>query len=135
MQTYAWKDITVVLQGNIILELKSVKYKKTKATQVNHGTGDEPVSYSTGNKAYELQIQMTMKEVIALREALPAGSDETDLKPFDVTIVYTNPDNIIVEDVIHGVQFSEAVGGGDQGNMELVHDMPCVCSGITFHKR
>lgn len=129
---YSWKDITVVLLGNIPIDIKEITYTKRKDKQNNYGKGTKPVSRSRGNEQFELQIRLAMSEVVAIRRALGGGQDETDLAPFDIPVTYTNDSGQVVTDTLNDVEFTEAAGGGNQNDLELVHTLPGLCSGIEF---
>jgi len=129
---FKWADITVNLLGTIVIDIKEITYRKTVEKQNNMGAGAAPVSRSRGNQSFELNIRMAMSEVQAIRDALPAGQDETDIAPFDIPIEYTTDAGQLVVDILRDVEFTEAVGGANQGDMEIVHTIPGICSRIDF---
>lgn len=131
---FGWKDIDAMIAGDMPTEIKEITYKKTVAKQNNYGKGSEPTSRSRGNKEYEGNIIMSMAEVVALRKAAGPGKDETDIAPFDIPVTYTNESNGIVIDTIRGVEFLEAVGGGAQNDLEILHEMPIIFSKIDFNQ-
>jgi len=131
---FAWKDIDLVINGNLTIEIKGISYTKSKEKQNNMGRGNKPTSRSRGNESYELTFTMSMQEVMRLRNALGNGKDETDMAPIDVPITYTNDDNVVVTDILKDVEFTQAAGGASQGDMEIDHELSGICSDIEFNR-
>lgn len=133
-QSFGWKDIDLVINGNIVVEIKEISYTKSVEKQNNMGRGQKPTSRSRGNESYELTLNMSMNEVMKIRNGLGNGQDETDLAPLDIPIVYTRDDGVVVRDVLKDVEFTQAVGGASQGDLEVTHELSGICSDIEFNK-
>lgn len=132
---FTFKDISVIIQNNLIVEFSEISYKKIKPKQNNTGRGGRVVSRGRGGESFEFSCSMAMREVMKIRNAMPSGKDETDLAPFDVPVTYTNDDGQVVTDLIKDLEFTEAVGGASRGDLEIVHVMPALPADITFNKR
>jgi len=130
---FAWKDLELVLFGNIVVEIKELTYQKRVAKQNNYGRGKKPVSRSRGNEEYEGSMKLALSESNLIRQAAGVGKDETDIAPTDAPVVYLSDDQVIVKHLLKDLEFTATAGGGAQGDLEMVVDLPFICSGIDFN--
>jgi len=132
---WGWKDIDVMILGNIPLFIQEITYKATHNKQNGYGRGNKPVRRQRGNKEYEVNIVLGMEDAVnlerSLRVAYGAGFDPTDAAPFNIPIVYDNGDEIVT-DVIKDFEFTEWGRGAAQGDMEINQNCPGVASDIVF---
>lgn len=132
---FGWKDIDVVILGNIPLFITEIKYKTTHAKGNGRGHGGNPVRRTRGNKDYEVTMVLGMEECIqierAVRAKYGAGYDPTDIPPFDIPVTYDNGEEVVV-DIIKDFEWTEWGRGAAQGDMEIDQSVPGICGGIDF---
>lgn len=132
---FGWKDIDVVILGNIPLFISEITYKVSHEKSNRYGRGGTPVSRNRGNKTYEVTMTIGMEEAVNIERALftkyGLDFDPTDLAPFDIPVSYDNGENIVI-DVIKDFEFTEWGRGATQGDMEINMSVPGICSDIKF---
>lgn len=128
---YSWSSLRFSFLGNNDVKgVKSINYKVTRQSDNLYGAGDEPVGLGYGNKTYEGEIQLMMKDVRAIRQA--AGSSLVDIPPFTMTIQYANEGEAITAETLLGVRFLEDGLTGESGANELPVTIPLGLTGIEF---
>ena len=132
---FGWKDIDVVILGNIPLFISEITYKVSHQKQNGYGRGNTPVRRQRGNKEYEVTMVLGMEECVSIERALQArygaDFDPTDLAPFDIPVTYDNGEEVVV-DIIRDFEWTEWGRGGSQGDMQIDQTVPGVASGISF---
>lgn len=129
---YSWSSLRFAFLGNNDVKgVKAINYKVTRESTNLYGAGDEPVSVGYGNKVYEGEIQLMMKDVRAIRQA--AGNKSlVDILPFSIIVQYANGSDPIVADTLTQCSFLEDGMSGDQGANELPVTIPLRIGGIIF---
>ena len=132
---FGWKDIDVVILGNIPLFITEITYKTTHNKQNGYGRGNKPVRRQRGNKEYEVTMILGMEECVQIERALRVkygeNFDPTDLSPFDIPVSYDNGEEVVV-DIIKDFEWTEWGRGASQGDMEINQSVPGICSDIKF---
>ena len=102
--------------------VRSVKYTSKQEKEALHAKGNEPHSIQRGNRTYEGEFGLTQSEL----EALTAnGEDLLDLQ-LTAIITYGNPSkgDMVVTDVLYGVEFTEETKGMQQGDKYMDITIP-----------
>jgi len=113
---YAWADIKFTLFGRIVRGITAINYGHSREKPNNYGQGSEPVSRGRGNKEYSGSITLELKEVKAILDAAGKGKSLTDIAPFDVDVVYENEYNLLINDKLQWVEFTDDMRDFSQGD-------------------
>lgn len=112
---YEFADMTVMVGGKDTVGLRGLKYSAKQEKEVLYGKGNEPIAIQKGNKSYEGELTILPSEL----ETLRLNGDGTILGlQVDIVVVYGNPlqGDVMVTDVLQGVQFTEEPKGYKQGD-------------------
>jgi len=123
---YSWSDITVALGGRILEGITEVEYTAKKDKDFLYGRGNKPHRIVSGNYSYEGKITIWQSELEAMRKDAP---DRDILKlSFDVVVTYTpkDDDGKIVTDILKGVEFTEEKKGSQQGDKNMLIELPVI---------
>ena len=128
---YSWSSLRFSFLGNNDVKgVKSINYKVTRQSDNLYGAGDEPVGIGYGNKTYEGEIQLMMKDVRAIRQS--AAGSLVDIPPFTMTVQYANEAEPITSETLVNVRFLEDGLTGESGASELPVTIPLAMTGIEF---
>lgn len=135
---FGWKDIDVVILGNIPLFITEISYEVNHEKRNSGGRGNTPNRRSRGRKTYDnIRLVLGMEECVqielAIRAKYGAGIDPTDIAAFDIPIIFDNGELQIV-DVIKDFEFTRWGRGAQEGDMEINQECPGVCSTIIFNQ-
>ncbi len=97
-KAYDSGDVKVFING-IILNVLKIAYDVAQEHQLNYTLGNDPSSWSKGKKTPTCSMDLMMADVVPLEMAAPNG-DLLELKPFDITVTFTNEYNTVVVDQI-----------------------------------
>jgi len=112
-QLYSWSDIRVNLLGRQLVGITGINYKDSQDTKAD--------------------ITLEMSEVEALNLSLAPGTSIYDIPPFDVTVVYVNPEQLLVTHVLKGCVFLSQDRGGKAGDVkEIESKLPLYVSEIDW---
>lgn len=122
---YEWNDVRALVGGRPLTRLRSVRYKVSKEKELLYGTGNEPVSIQSGNKAYEGEVAMLRSEYETLAQS--GGGSVLDLQ-VDIVVSYGNPANgdVMVTDKLLGCQFTEEENSMTQGDKNEEVTLPFI---------
>ena len=111
--------------GRLLTRLRGVRYKVSKEKELLYGTGDEPVSIQSGNKAYEGELTMLRSEYETL--AASGGGTVLDMQ-VDIVVSYGNPTagDVMVTDKLLGCQFTEEEDSMSQGDKNEEITLPFI---------
>lgn len=126
---YAWCDITIALGGRIIEGVTSVEYTEKKEKDYLYGRGCKPLAIVGGNRSHDGKISIWQSEL----EAMTRDSSNKDLltKEFDIIIAYVPSDGgQIVTDILKNVQFTEIKKGMNQGDKNMIVELPILFTDI-----
>lgn len=132
---FAWKEITLLIDGRPIVELTDIECKTSKEIEEIYGAGDSPQFLGEGNKAYSGSVEMLQSgyEALVTEAKKRGGDDVTDLEVgFIVAYVPKAADaaTIAMKTIVDryvGVKFSEAGKKFSQGNTHIKVAMPFKC--------
>lgn len=122
---YEWADITLMLGGKDITGVRGVKYSSKQEKETVYGKGNEPVAIQKGNKSYEGEFVILQSELETLR--LQGGGSILDLQ-LDAVVCYGNPatGDVLITDIIQGIQFTEEPKDAKQGDKFTEHSLPFI---------
>lgn len=113
---YEWNDVTVMLGGADLTNIRGIKYSSKQEKEAIYGKGNQPVSIQKGNVSYEGEMTVLQSEYEAMRDASDTGSI-LDLC-VDCVVCYGNPSQgtPMTTDTLLGVQFTEEPKEMKQGD-------------------
>lgn len=132
---FAWKNLTVIIEGRPVLGITDIEYGPTKNLEAIYGAGDNPQFIGEGNKAYAGTVEMLQADFEALIEEARkrGGIDHTDLE-VSITVAYIPKEATqlpkTVVDRLSGVKFSGNVKKFTQGDTHMKVSMPFMCLAI-----
>ncbi|WP_417289612.1 hypothetical protein [Corallibacter sp.] len=112
---YEWADITLILGGQDITEIRAVKYSEAAERELLYAKGRFPQSVQTGNIAYKGEIAMLQNQYNAL---VAAGNGSVLSLSLDGLVGYGNPSagDVPTFDRLMGIHFLEAAKDIKQGD-------------------
>lgn len=123
---YEWADLTLLLGGQDITGIRSVKYTEKIEREAIYAKGRYPQSIQSGNIAYEGEIAMLQSDYEALVKAAKGSVLSLSL---DGLFAYGNPSagDMLVTDRAMGIRFLEAAKELKQGDKFMEITLPFVC--------
>ena len=123
---YEWNDVTAIVGGRDFTKFRGVKYTTKQEKELVYGKGNEALSIQKGNKSREGEITMLQSEYETLRAASKTKS-VLDLQ-IDMVVCYGNPTNgdVMITDVLQGVQFTEEAKEMKQGDKNMEITLPFI---------
>lgn len=128
---YEWADVTLMLGGKDITGVRGIKYSTKQEKETVYGKGNEPIAIQKGNKSYEGEIVVLQSELETLRLQ---DKDNSILNlQLDAVVCYGNPLNgdVLVTDVIQGIQFTEEPKELKQGDKFMEITLPFIALRVT----
>lgn len=122
---YEWADVTLLLGGKDITGVRGVKYTVKQEKETVYGKGNEPIAIQKGNKSYEGEITMLQSELETIR--INGNGSILGLQ-LDAVVAYGNPANgdVMITDVIQGIQFTEEPHEMKQGDKQMEVTLPFI---------
>lgn len=129
---FAWKHLSVIIDGRPMLELTDIEYKPSKSIEEIYGAGDNPQFLGEGNKTFDGSIEMLQSGYEAMVEEAKkrGGDDVTDLE-VDIIASYvplgTDAATIAMKTVVDrivGVKFTSGGKKFSQGNTHTKVALP-----------
>lgn len=96
-KAYDSADVKVQING-VPIEVKSITYGNEQDHQLNHTLGSNATSWSVGKKTPSASMTVMMADILPLEMA--AKGDILKIKPFIITVEFTNEYNILVIDKV-----------------------------------
>ncbi|MCT4647567.1 MAG: hypothetical protein N4A74_21445 [Carboxylicivirga sp.] len=131
-QQFAWKELTLLLDGRPMIELTDIEYKPNKVLEEIFAAGDNPQFIGEGNKTYSgsLEVLQSGYEALVTEAKKRGGNDVTDLE-LDAIISYVplNKDAATVAmktivDRVSGIKFESGGKKFSQGNTHIKVALP-----------
>ena len=123
---YEYADITLVLGGKDITGIRGLAYSAEQAKEAIYGKGSEPVSIQKGNRSYSGTLTLLQSEL----ETLILNSKDASILSLqlDAVVCYGNPGNgdVMITDVLQGVQFTKEPKGLKQGDKFMEIALPFI---------
>ena len=131
---YSFASVQIGLLGNpLVIGIKGIEYGTTQAKQNVHGYGGQPVDRTHGQKNYEGNITLTLKEVLRIREA--AGKRSlVDVPPFPITVTYANGEDAATTDILTYAEFAEDRVTSTDGDTSIDVSIPLVIGPILYNQ-
>lgn len=128
---YEWADLTFLLGGKDLTGFRGIKYSIKQEKEVVYGKGNMPIAIQKGNKSIEGEITVLQSELETMRLQSGTGSI-LDLQ-LDAVACYGNPANgdVLVTDVIQGIQFTEEPKELKQGDKFMEITLPFIALRVT----
>lgn len=128
---YEWADLTFLLGGKDLTGFRGIKYSIKQEKEVVYGKGNMPIAIQKGNKSIEGEIVVLQSELETLRLQ---DKDNSILNlQLDAVVCYGNPLNgdVLVTDVIQGIQFTEEPKELKQGDKFMEITLPFIALRVT----
>ncbi len=122
---YEWSDVTLVLGGNDVTEIRGIKYTEKGEKEPLFAKGRHAHSIQTGNVTIEGEITVLQSQVIALEKA---GNGSILGLNLDAIVGYGDPStgDPLITDRIVGVSFTEIPKELKQGDKFMEIAIPFV---------
>jgi hypothetical protein len=128
---YAWKDITIAIDGTIIGAVREVSYTPTTEHEYLYGRGSAPRAIQDGNETYEGSITLLQSSFEAINEAIKNKGYKNITKAFlTITVNYANIGDTPKTDIIEQVKISEYPKGMAQNDKFMEIEMPFMALGV-----
>ena len=133
---YEFADISVVMGGRDITGLRGIKYSTKQEKEVLYGKGNKPISVQKGNYSHdgEITILQSELETLELLARQQFGRSDIMLLNLNIVVVYGNPlkGDAMITDRLFNVQFTESPKEVSQGDKNLEHTLPFICTDIQY---
>ncbi len=128
---YEWADLTFLLGGKDLTGFRGIKYSIKQEKEVVYGKGNMPIAIQKGNKSIEGEITVLQSELETMR--LQSGTDSILDLQLDGVVCYGNPANgdVLVTDVVQGIQFTEEPKELKQGDKFMEITLPFIALRVT----
>lgn len=128
---YEWADLTFLLGGKDLTGFRGIKYTIKQEKEVVYGKGNMPIAIQKGNKSIEGEITVLQSELETMR--LQSGTKSILDLQLDGVVCYGNPANgdVLVTDVVQGIQFTEEPKELKQGDKFMEITLPFIALRVT----
>jgi len=127
---YAWKDLYVFIDGNLITGIQNIEYSEATEHEYVYGRGGTPRNIQDGNETYEGTVTLLQSEYEALREAVIAAGYKNVTKPFfTVNVTYMIGANFQT-DTVQQLKFNEVPKAMAQNDKFMALEMPFMALGV-----
>ena len=128
---YEWADLTFLLGGKDLTGFRGIKYTIKQEKEVVYGKGNMPIAIQKGNKSIEGEITILQSELETMR--LQSGTKSILDLQLDGVVCYGNPANgdVLVTDVIQGIQFTEEPKELKQGDKFMEITLPFIALRVS----
>lgn len=126
---YEWADLTLILGGQDMTKIRSVKYSEKAEREPVYAKGRYAHSVQTGNIQYSGEIVLLQSDYEAL---VKAGKGSVLSLSLDGLFIYGNPSEgtNMMTDRAFGIRFTEASKELKQGDKFQEIALPFVCLNI-----
>ena len=128
---YEWADLTFLLGGKDLTGFRGIKYSIKQEKELVYGKGNMPIAIQKGNKSIEGEITVLQSELETMR--LQSGTKSILDLQLDGVVCYGNPANgdVLVTDVVQGIQFTEEPKELKQGDKFMEITLPFIALRVT----
>ena len=128
---YEWADLTFLLGGKDLTGFRGIKYTTKQEKELVYGKGNMPIAIQKGNKSIEGEITILQSELETMR--LQSGTKSILDLQLDGVVCYGNPANgdVLVTDVVQGIQFTEEPKELKQGDKFMEITLPFIALRVT----
>lgn len=131
---YSWDDISIYINTTLVTRIQGITYKAEQEKSALYGKGNKPLCIQSANKSYSGSIKLLQSQFETLElYAKQQGKTLLDLS-FDINVSYGEPTkgDPMITDAIIGAQFTSAELKPEQGNTELIMELPFIALDIQF---
>lgn len=133
-EEYGFVDLQVLMLGRPIVGLRGIRYKEMQEKKNTHGSGRKPIARTRGAIDYEGSVKILLSELRALLQSQGNGASIVGIKPFDVVATYApKVGDVITTDRLAYVEFTECEVKVDQGDTEVVIELPIIIGDIQWN--
>lgn len=127
---YEWADLSLILGGEDIVEIRAVKFKEKIEREPLHAKGRNPHSIQSGNITYEGEITLLQS---GYEKLVNAGKGSVLSLSMDGLFAYGNPSrgDALMSKRASGVRFLEAENALKQGDKFMEVTLPFICLNIN----
>ena len=129
-QAYDYTQIIVTVLGVPLAGISSINYIEEQEKENNFGTGNRPVSRGKGAINASGSLEISMNDVVALRDVAPNGS-LLQLPEFDILVTYGNPQRVVT-DTLKNVGFLNDGVETTKGDKDIRRTFDIVLSEIKW---
>lgn len=121
---YEWADVSILLGGQDLTGIRSVKYTPKAEKELLYAKGRKPHSVQTGNYGYDGEIELLQSDY----EALVAAAPNRDILAIsvDALVTFGNPPSALITDRLVGISFTEAGKEIKQGDKFMGMKLPFI---------
>ncbi len=125
---FAWKNITLIIDGRPFIELTDIEYKPSKQLEEIYAAGDDPQFIGEGNKSYVCNLEMLQSgyEALVTEAKKRGGNDITDLEIDSAIVSYvpkgTDAATVAMKTIVDrvvGIKFESGGKKFSQGNTHI----------------
>ena len=131
-RAYDWASVNLQLLGLTVIGVTAISYDDTQAKVDNQGAGIYASSRGYGKYEAKASITLEMKEVERIQAALPPGQRLQDIPPFNITVAYVNPSNLMVKHTICNAEFTNNKREIKAGDTNIEVSLELITSHITW---
>lgn len=132
---YAWKDMSIVLDGRTVTGVQAVKYKVSSDDAPVFGAGKKALAIMSGNESVEGSITLLQPELELLQAAAQAARPGAKFTDFyhELVCSYENGFGKAVTDVIKYVKFTEFEKGMEQNDKEMPVEISFLALDVEYN--
>jgi hypothetical protein len=133
-ELYTYANVRINLLGRNLVGIKGIEYKDSQEVKGVKGRGKKDIGYVSGNYTAEAKLMLEMSEVEALNRSLAPGDSIMDIEQFDIPVVFTNKNNLLVTHVLKGCKFMGQNRTGKAGEVkEFEVELPLYVAEIQWN--
>lgn len=129
---YGWADIKTVIAGIIPAGITAIDYSDKQEITNVYGAGRYPNKRAKGRITSAAKVTLDMEEVLGLQAKAPNGRLQ-DIAPFDIEVVYTPENGVIVCDRIRNCQFLSNDRKWKEGDTNQSVELELIVSHIEWN--
>lgn len=128
---YTHADIVTNILGVPVIGITKITYSDKQEINLNHATGQLPVSRSFGPMMPEGSITMTMKEVQRLSDAAPLGRLQ-NIPDFDIGVNYITEAGDFVRHKLIRCRFKGRNPNSEVNNTQIEEELELSIADIKY---
>jgi len=118
-KSFDWEDVAVDAPWGIGLQIKNISYKSTRPAVPTYGRGTVPRGYGRQNLEQDGAMDLTHEEFQKLAIYAATQGGYSRIKPFPITVRYSNDDQATQVAVLPSVVLEEVSAEANQGDEEV----------------
>lgn len=129
--SYAYSAVQFEIFGAMVTGVRALDYKEKQDKKDQYASGTEPSSRVYGTKEYSGSIELEMKEVERIRDAMVGSKSLLDIPPFTITVSFLRNSKLVTHKLLN-CEFMEdgnSLKTGEAVNAQL----PIIFAGIEYN--